>query len=129
MAERKVPPLMTAAIALLVGTMIGFWGYASIQSAGTPVEHIPHTRARLYDASCFFAAELTMRDRVAQWEYERKQTEVLNALVALLRTKSRYMVSTGPARDALRTQMVREVNRIVDAPVARELRFTEFTLS
>jgi flagellar basal body-associated protein FliL len=54
---------------------------------------------------------------------------VRQALVAILRTKSRYMVSNPTAREALRRQMVREVNRVLDEPVADELEFTEFVLS
>jgi hypothetical protein len=39
------------------------------------------------------------------------------------------MVSSPVAREALRTQMLREVNRVMDEPAASELRFTEFVLS
>ena len=65
-----------------------------------------------------------------EWAFERRQTEVRQALVAILRTKSRYMVSNPTAREALRRQMLREVNRVMDdAAFADEFLFTEFVLS
>jgi flagellar basal body-associated protein FliL len=86
-------------------------------------------QARLNDASCVFSADVTLRTRADSWAFERRQVEVRAALVDLLRTKSRYMVSSPVAREALRTQMLREVNRVMDEPAASELRFTEFVLS
>lgn len=129
MEARRPPPLLTAAIATLLFTIIGFWGYVATDPAGLRIAHIARTRARLNDAVCVFSADVMLRSRVHQWTFERRQLQVRAALVDVLRTKSRYMVSTPVAREALRSQMLRAVNRVMEEPVADELRFTEFVLS
>jgi len=128
MVHRKVPPLIAASVVTLLLTIVGFWGYATQDAGGSRVAHIGRTRAALNDGLCTFAAAVTLR-RDAQWAFERRQGEVREALVAILRTKSRYMVSNPTAREALRLQMLREVNRVMAEPVADEFRFTEFVLS
>ena len=65
------------------------------------VAHIGRTRAALNDGLCTFAARSRLRPD-AHWAFERRQGEVRQALVAILRTKSRYMVSNPTAREALR---------------------------
>lgn len=128
MVQRKVPPLIAASVITLILTIVGFWGYATQGPPGSRVAHIGRTRAVLNDGLCTFAAAVRLRSD-AQWTFERRQGEVRQALVEVLRTKSRYMVSNPTAREALRMQMLREVNRVMAAPVADELRFTEFVLS
>ena len=128
MSQRKMSPMLAASVMTLVLTIVGFWGYATQDARGARVAHIGRTQAALNDGLCTFAATLTLKPE-AQWAFERRQSEVRQALVALLRTKSRYMVSNPTAREALRRQMVREVNRVLDEPVADELEFTEFVLS
>jgi len=129
MAQRKVPPLIAASIVAMVLTIVGFWGYATHAAGAARIAHIMRTRAALNDGLCTFAAAVTLRPDADQWAFERRQGEVRQALVAVLRTKSRYMVSNPTAREALRLQMLREVNRVMQEPVADELRFTEFVLS
>ncbi|MGH7893443.1 MAG: flagellar basal body-associated FliL family protein [Candidatus Binatia bacterium] len=126
MAQR-VPPLIAASVVVLVVTIVGFWGYVATSPGA--IAHISRMQARLNDASCVFSADVMLRSRADEWEFQRKQVEVRAALVDLLRTKSRYMVSSAVAREALRRQMVREVNRVMDEPAASELQFTEFVLS
>lgn len=128
MAPRKVPPLIAASVMTLILTIVGFWGYAANDARGSRIAHIGRTRAALNDGLCTFAAAVTLRQD-AHGAFERRQAEVRRALVAILRTKSRYMVGNPTAREALRLQMLREVNRVLAEPVADELRFTEFVLS
>ncbi len=129
MDQRKIPPLIAASIVTLVLTIVGFWGYATHDARASRIAHIGRTRAVMNDGTCTFAAAVTLLPQADQWAFERRQGEVREALVALLRTKSRYMVSNPTAREALRVQMLREVNRIMATPIADELRFTEFVLS
>ena len=130
MVQRKIPPLIAASVVTMLFTIVGFWGYATHGDGRTSrIAHIARTRAALNDGLCTFAAAVTLRPHADQWAFERRQGEVREALVAVLRTKSRYMVSNPTAREALRRQMLREVNRVMDEPVADEFRFTEFVLS
>jgi hypothetical protein len=129
MEQRKIPPLVAASVVTLILTIVGFWGYATHDARASRIAHITRTRAVLNDGACTFSAAVTLRPQADQWSFERHQGEVREALVALLRTKSRYMVSNPTAREALRIQMLREVNRVMAEPVADELRFTEFVLS
>lgn len=129
MAQRRIPPLIAASVVALVVTIVGFWGYATHADSALRIAHIMHARAPMNDGTCTFSAAVTLRPDADQWAFERHQGEMRQALVAVLRTKSRYMVSTPTAREALRSQMLREVNRVMDRPVADELRFTEFVLS
>ncbi len=120
---------MAASVVTLVLTIVGFWGHATHDASAARVATIGRTRAALNDGLCTFAATVTLRPDANAWTFERRQGEVREALVAVLRTKSRYMVSNPTAREALRRQMLREVNRVLAEPVADELRFTEFVLS
>ena len=129
MPQRQVPPLIAASMVTLVLTIVGFWGHAAHDARASRVATIGRTRAALNDGLCTFAAAVTLRPDANAWKFERHEGEVRDALVAVLRTKSRYMVSNPTAREALRSQMLREVNRVLAAPVADELRFTEFVLS
>jgi hypothetical protein len=129
MEQRKIPPLIAASVVTLILTIVGFWGYATHDASASRIAHITRTQATLNDGTCTFAAAVTLRPHADSWTFERRQGEVRDALVALLRTKSRYMVSNPTAREALRIQMLREVNRVMAEPVADELHFTEFVLS
>ena len=129
MAQRKIPPLIAASVMTLVLTIVGFWGYATHGGGASHIAYLMRMQATLNDARCTFSAAVTLRPEVDQWAFERRQDDVREALVGVLRTKSRYMVSTPTAREALRAQMLREVNRVMERSVADELRFTEFVLS
>jgi hypothetical protein len=129
MEQRKIPPLIAASVVTLILTIVGFWGYATHDAGASRIATIGRTHATLNDGVCTFAAAVTLRPDADAWAFERRQDEVRKALVGILRTKSRYMVSNPTAREGLRMQMLREVNRVMAAPVADELRFTEFVLS
>jgi hypothetical protein len=120
--------MLAASVMTLVLTIVGFWGYATQDARGRASRTSAARGPRLNDGLCTFSATLTLKPE-SHWAFERRQSEVRQALVAILRTKSRYMVSNPTAREALRRQMVREVNRVLDEPVADELEFTEFVLS
>jgi hypothetical protein len=129
MDHHRLPPSIWAGIVILLVTIIAFWGYATRDANAARIAHISRTRAVLNDATCTFAASVRLLPAANQWAFERRQAEVREALVAILRTKSRYMVSNPTAREALRSQMLRAVNRVMDEPFADEFRFTEFVLS
>lgn len=123
--SRTMPPLLAApalALVLAAATLV------ACDPRGARVAEIGRTRAVLNDGLCTFAATVTLRPD-AHRTFARREREVRQALVAVLRTKSRYMVNSPTAREALRRQMLREVNRVLAEPVAEELRFTEFVLS
>lgn len=129
MQQGRLPPLVAASIVTLVLTIVGFWGWASHDARASRIAHITRTQASLNDGGVTFAAAVTLHPDADPRAFERRQAEIRDALVALLRTKSRYMVSNPTAREALRLQMLREVNRVMAEPVADEIRFTEFVLS
>lgn len=128
-SRRTLPRSIVLSILLLLLTIVGFWGYVRRDADAQRIAHIMRTRAVLNDATCTFAAAVTLLPDADEWAFERHQPEVRQALVALLKTKSRYMVSNPTAREALRIQMLREVNRVMARPTAEHLKFTEFVLS
>ena len=123
------PSLIGATALAVVLTIVGAAGCATQAAGAGHVAYIPRTRVELNDATCTFTTAVTLRAGADPAAFEVRQAEVRNALVAILRTKSRYMVSSATAREAVRRQMLREVNRVLDGPVADELQFTEFVLS
>jgi non-ribosomal peptide synthetase component F len=129
MAQRKLPPALIGLALMLVLAAIGLAGRGTHDANATRIAHIARTRAQLNDGTCTFAAAVTLTPDADTWKFDRKQDEMRQALIAILRTKSRYMVSNPTAREALRRQMLREVNRVMNAPAANEIRFTEFVLS
>jgi flagellar basal body-associated protein FliL len=130
MWPRKLPPLITTAVLAMLLVIVGFWGYAVGDAKAVRIARIERTHARLNDAEDLtFAARVTLHRRFDQWAFQRHEGEIRQALVSLLRTKSRYMVSNPVAREALTVQMLREVNRVLNEPVADELELTEFVLS
>jgi hypothetical protein len=129
MPQRTVSPLFAGAVAALLLTVAGAWGFATYGAEAPRIVQVPRTRALLNDGACTFAAAVELRSGHDQWAFQRRQQVIRGALVALLRTKSRYMVSTPTAREALRVQMLREVNRVMGEPAADAVLITEFALS
>jgi flagellar basal body-associated protein FliL len=121
--------LVASTVLAAVVAVVGASGCATQAAGAGHVAYIPRTRVELNDATCTFATAVTLRAGADPAAFEVRQAEVRDALVAILRTKSRYMVSSATAREAVRRQMLREVNRVLDGPVADELQFTEFVLS
>jgi len=129
MAQGKVPPLIAVSVMVLMLTIVGFWGYTTEEAGAARVAHLGRVNVTLNDGVCTFNAAVTLRPEANAWAFERRQPAMRDALAAILRTKSRYMVSNPTAREALRRQMLREVNRLMAEPVADEVRFTEFVVS
>jgi len=129
MPTRKISPLLVGSITAFLLTVAGAWTYVTYGAEAPRIAQLPRTRAVLNDGACTFAAAVQLRNGRDQWSFQRRQDVIRGALVALLRTKSRYMVSTPTAREALRVQMLREVNRVMGEPAADSLLITEFAIS
>lgn len=123
-------PIAWSAIALVVVVALAYWGQrpAAPGPGGEHVARLSRTRAPLHDGGCIFAADVELSGRWGDLSFNRNYLDIKKALVALMRTKSRYMVSTPMARESLRMQMVAEVNRVAGRPIARELRFSQFVI-
>ena len=128
MTPRKVDPVITTILVGLVVFALGFWGYRSQMSSGHPVGKVERTRAKLGDGVCVFAADVELVNGLGKMEFDRHRLDIREALVEVLRRKSSYMVDNPVARAALRSQMVNEVNRIAQKPIALGLTFSEFDL-
>ncbi|MCW5889161.1 MAG: flagellar basal body-associated FliL family protein [bacterium] len=123
-------PIAWSAIALVVAVALAYWGQRP-PSTGMPGEHVgrvSRTRAPLFDGGCVFAADVQLSGRWGDLSFNRNYLDIKKALVALMRTKSRYMVSSPVARESLRLQMVAEVNRVAGRPIAREIQFSQFVV-
>jgi len=126
---RRIPaPIVTASVVLLLGFAIGFWGRGATTAGEARLAQIPHTRAKLSDGDCEFAAQVQLADRWSGLVFSLHQGAVRTAVVDLLRSKSRYMVSTNTAREALRDQMISAVNGVIGSGRATDVSFTEFDL-
>jgi len=127
---RRLPaPILTTSVLLLATVAILFWGRTTEVANPPSVVRIPRTHATLSDGGdCEFAAEVQLADRWSGFAFSMHEGDVRAVLIALLRSKSRYMVSTSTAREALRYQMVAAVNGVIGAGRATEIRFTEFEL-
>src|SRR5262249_33101585 len=125
---RSLPaPILTASILVLLAIGIGFWGRSSAGSSTSQVAQIARTKARLADdAGCEVAARVRPAERWGGLAVALREGAVRNALVTLLRSKSRYMVATNPAREALRVQMLAAVNGVIGSGRATDLQITEF---
>jgi len=123
-------PLATGAVAVLVVIALAFAGFRPGVTApnGRPLARIGKTQARLADGACEFAADVELDGRFSRYVFSSNYLSIRSALRDLMRTKRVYMVDSPTARQALRYQMVREVNRVVGRRVAADLRFTEFEL-
>lgn len=126
---RRLPaPILTASLLLLVTLVVVFWGPATRVASTPGVASVPRTHAMLADGECEFAADVKLADRWSGVAFSMHARAVRAAMVDLLRTKRRYMVSTSTAREALRHQMVSAVNGVIGTGRATEIRFTEFEL-
>jgi hypothetical protein len=125
---RRIPaPVATTALLLLLATMIAFWGRGPGSGpANLRTATIRNMRARLADGACVFTAAIQLRSLWDQWAFSRNRLEVRAAFARLLRTKSRYMVKTPVARQALRAQMAWEVNRVASRQIAERVDLPEF---
>lgn len=123
-------PIAWSAIALVLAVALAYWGQRPPGggAAGEHVARVSRTRAPLFDGGCVFAADVQLNGRWSDLAFARNYLDIKKALVDLMRTKSRYMVSSPVARESLRMQMVAEVNRVAGRPIARELQFSQFVV-
>lgn len=120
-------PYVTAVSAALLLVALVAWSRGFGGDGGT-MATVPRTRARLFDGQCVFAADIELASVWGRLAFASRYPQVRNALIEVLRTKSRYMVNTQPAREALRGQMTAAVNRVIGDGRARRFEFTEFRL-
>ena len=123
---RNPAPYATAALAVLVLIALVSWAHRA--PSGPDVARVDRTRAKLFDGMCEFSADVELRGRFGTFFFQRDYLQIRDAMIALLRTKSEYMVRTTQAREALRSQMRDTVNRVVGREIAADLRFTRFAL-
>jgi hypothetical protein len=124
---RSLPaPIVTASLLVLLAIAVGFWGQRATGKPTEQIAQIARTRARLSDGDCEFAADVRLASRWSGWAFSLRENAVRNALVALLRSKSHYMVATNTAREALRVQMLDAVNSVIGSGRATDLHITEF---
>jgi hypothetical protein len=106
---------------------VAFWGYrAGGLAIGAPIARMARTRAKLNDGVCIFAADVALRSRWGSFAFSRNYLAIKSAMVTLLRSKSAYMVSSESSREALRQQMLQEVNRVGGGKIADRVTFSEF---
>jgi hypothetical protein len=126
---RRVPaPILSAILLVLLAIAIAFWDQRSDRGAEANIAQISRTRAELYDGDCEFSADVHLASRWSRFAFSMQQQTVRTALIALLRTKSVYMVDSSPAREAVRHQMLTAVNAVIGAGRATDLRFKTFEL-
>lgn len=121
-------PGVTAAVVVLVALAVVFWRTDSRPSS--PVARLTNLQATLRDGvECRFSADVVLTGRWARLAFGFRESAIRGALADVVRTKSRYMVSSGPARESLRTEMVGAVNRLIGPGRASSVRLPEFELS
>lgn len=120
-------PLVTAGVLIVLAG--AFWGPQSGSSATPAVGQIARTRAQLSNgAGCEFAADVQLTSRWSSFAFSMRKEAIRQAFVALLRTKSEYMVDSRTSREALRYQMLDVVNSLIGSGRATDLCFTAFEL-
>lgn len=124
---RRVPaPIVTAILLVLLAIAVAFWDRGGGRTDEANIAQISPTRAQLADGDCEFAADVHLTSRWSRFAFSMRQQSIRTALIELLRTKSVYMVDSGPSREAVRSQMLALVNALLGAGCATDLRFTMF---
>jgi hypothetical protein len=120
-------PGVTAAVVLLVLLAAAYWRADTRPS--TPVARLANLQATLRDgAECRFSADVVLTGRWARFAFDFRESAIRGALVEVVGTRSRYMVNTGPARESLRSEMLRAVNGVIGRGRAASVRLPEFEL-
>jgi hypothetical protein len=126
---RRMPaPISTSILVVLLAIAIAFWREGNAGTKGGTVAQISRTRAELVDGDCEFAADVELTGRWDSIAFSMRRQAIRTALLALLRTKSVYMVDSNPSREALRSQMLSAVNQLIGNGRARDFRFTAFEI-
>ena len=120
-------PGVVAAVLALVTLAIVFW-----RSESGPARHVArlsNLQATLDDgAACEFSADVELAGRWARIAFGVRQSAVRTALIDVVRTRSRYMVSSGPARESMRAEMLRAVNGLIGSGQATAVWLLDFEL-
>lgn len=122
----RAEPGVTAAVVVLLAVAVGFW-----RADSRPTRHVAqlaNVQAKLNDGECEFTADIDISGRWGRYAFGMRETTVRSSLVALLRTKSRYMVRTTTARESLRVEMLATVNRIIGTGRATAVRLPKFEI-
>ena len=69
--------------------------------------------AKLNDGRASSRPTSSSRGRWARFSFGMRESSVRSALVDVLRSKSRYMVSSSTARESLRKEMLGAVNGVI----------------
>jgi flagellar basal body-associated protein FliL len=125
---RDLPaPIVTALLLTLVVVAVTTWYHGlGDEDAGPPMARVTRTRAKLFDGQVIFTADIELSGRWGSFAFARHYLDVRDAMVDVLHTKSRYMVNSTLAREALRRQMLDAVNRVIGDGLATRLHFREF---
>lgn len=118
---------MISAVLVLVVLTVAFWR----QETGRPVTQVArlaNMQAKLNDGECEFSADIQLTGRWARFSFGMRESSVRSALIEVLRSKSRYMVSSGTARESLRHEMLGAVNDVLGKGRATDLRLPRFDL-
>src|SRR5262249_18039657 len=119
-------PLVLATLALLAAIALGFVLRSSTGAPLVRTARLAKTRARLADGVCVFSTDVQLHSLWGQWAFARNQVEIRAGVMSLMKTKSRYMVDTPTARQALAWQVVRLVNNLTSTHTAERVAFPDF---
>ncbi len=99
---RSAPGVVSAVLFLVVLT-VAFWRQESSRPV-TQVARLAKMQAKLNDGECEFSADVQLAGRWARFSFGMRESSVRAALIDVLRSKSRYMVSSSTARESLRQE-------------------------
>ena len=122
---RSAPLVSSALVALLVVAAV-FWRQEA--RPAPQVARLSKLQAKLNDGECEFSADIELAGRWARFSFGMRESSVRSALIDVLRAKSRYMVSSSTAREALRHEMLGAVNGVIGDGRATDLRLPLFDL-
>jgi hypothetical protein len=128
LSKVKSAPGVTAVLVVLLAVTVVFWRQDSRGRVSSHVAHIEKVQAQLYDGECEFSADVVLTGRWGRVVFGLRENSVRSALADLMRTKSRYMVSSSTAREALRFEMLSSVNRVIGSGRATAVRLAHFEL-
>jgi flagellar basal body-associated protein FliL len=117
-------PGVTAALLLLLVIAVVFW--RSEPRPTTHVARLKNLQAKLNDGDCEFTADIELSGTLGRVAFGMRETTVRSTLVALMRSKSRYMVRTSTARESLRYEMLAAVNGVIGSGRATAVRLPRF---
>ena len=118
---------MVSAVLFLVVLTVAFWRQESSRPV-TQVARLARMQAKLNDGECERSADVQLAGRWARFSFGMRESSVRSALIDVLRSKSRYMVSSSTARESLRHEMLGAVNGVIGQGRATDLRLPLFDL-